>query len=103
MALLPLGYPRAVISLGIIRGDNSFVHKGTGFLCRHPLCNTADGTRYLTFLITNRHVVEKGVTHVRFDRITEDAVGILEILMWQNRCANLGAGFKSHRTRYAVV
>ena len=79
MALLPLGYPRAVISLGIIRGDNSFVHKGTGFLCRHPLCNTADGTRYLTFLITNRHVVEKGVTHVRFDRITEDAVGILEI------------------------
>ncbi len=78
MALLPLGYLKAVVSLGVLKASGEFSHKGTGFLCRHPVIQVDDKMMYGTFLVTNRHVVED-VTHVRFNRLVDDAVDILPV------------------------
>ncbi|MCY3706453.1 MAG: hypothetical protein OXH08_13305 [Gammaproteobacteria bacterium] len=79
MALMPLGYLKAVVSLGVPSADAEFTHNGTGFLFHHPLRTAGNRTQYLTFLVTNRHVVEAGVSHVRFNRVTDDEVRILPI------------------------
>ncbi len=68
MALIPPGYLNAVVSLGTVA--ESFVHCGTGFLYAHPLPSSSPGrTSYRGFLVTNRHVVEGGITHVRFNHL----------------------------------
>ena len=69
MALIPTGYLNAVVSLGVI--EESFKHIGTGFLYSHPILKNRDRTQYHTFLVTNRHVVEDRVSHVRFNRVTD--------------------------------
>ncbi len=79
MALLPLGYLKAVVSLGGLSAEPEFKHNGTGFLFQHPMRTVGDRTQYHTFLVTNRHVVQAGVSHVRFNRVTDDEVGILPI------------------------
>ena len=40
---------------------------GTGFLYERSLTDSPD--QHITFMVTNNHVVEAGVTHVRFNRI----------------------------------
>ena len=79
MALLPVGYLKAVVSLGV--QEKSFKHIGTGFLYHHPVSNFEGRTAYRTFLVTNRHVVaDQSVSHVRFDRITDGTVDIQPIV-----------------------
>ena len=74
MALIPPGYMKTIVSLGV--ADQSFRHLGTGFLYHHPLW-TEDGlTHYRPFLVTNKHVVDGEVTHVRFN---QPKLGSLEI------------------------
>ena len=66
MALIPPEYLNAVVSLGTMA--ESFKHCGTGFLYAHPLPSSTPGrTSYRAFLVTNRHVVDGGITHVRFN------------------------------------
>ena len=77
MALIPAGYLKAVVSLGV--SEESFKHIGTGFLYSHPILKSGDRTQYRTFLITNRHVVEKHVSHVRFDSVTDSSLDIQPI------------------------
>ena len=79
MALMPLGYLKAVVSLGGPPAEPEFVHKGTGFLFQHPMRRVGNRTQYHTFLVTNRHVVQAGVNHVRFNRVTDDEVCILPL------------------------
>lgn len=67
MALIPSGYLNAVLSLGAHGNSSSFKHKGTGFLYAHPLQKVGDCTSYRHFLVTNRHVAESPITHVRFN------------------------------------
>ena len=69
MALIPPGYLDAVVSLGTVA--ESFDHNGTGFLYAHPLPSEGGRTPYRYFLVTNRHVVETPVTHVRFNHPAE--------------------------------
>lgn len=77
MALFPPGYLNAVVSLGVMNGS-SFQHIGTGFLYSHP---TKEGEQSFqtTFVITNRHVAEKQVTHIRFNRPSDNALVITDI------------------------
>lgn len=65
VALIPSGYLNAVVSLGTMAG--SFDHEGTGFFYAHPLIGEEGRTPYRYFLVTNRHVAEIPVTHVRFN------------------------------------
>ena len=67
MALIPSGYLNAVVSLGTL--TESFRHGGTGFLYAHPLPSRQGRTTYRAFLVTNRHVVDGGITHVRFNHL----------------------------------
>lgn len=92
MTLLPLGYLKAVVSLGVLQASGTFSHNGTGFLCRHPVLRADDETMYGTFLVTNRHVV-KDVTHVRFNRLADDAVDILPIVELMPERTNLAWAF----------
>ena len=92
MALLPLGYLKAVVSLGVLQASGEFSHTGTGFLCRHPVLQIDDKTRYGTFLVTNRHVVQD-VTHVRFNRLVDDAVDILPVTELMPERAGLAWAF----------
>ena len=75
MALIPAGYLNAVISLGKVeQGD--FVHKGSGFLYSHPISQKGDRTQYHTFMITNKHVLAGGISHVRFNRVENECVEV---------------------------
>lgn len=65
MALIPPGYINAVVSLGTLA--DSFNHAGTGFLYAHALPRTGDRTPYRYFLVSNKHVAETPVTHIRFN------------------------------------
>ena len=67
MALIPSGYLHAVVSLGTLA--ESFQHAGTGFLYAHPLPSRQGRTPYRVLLVTNRHVVANGITHVRFNHL----------------------------------
>ena len=62
MALLTPGSLSGVVSL--VAGDRSV---GTAFLYDRSLTDPPD--QHITFMVTNNHVVEAGVTHVRFNRI----------------------------------
>ena len=81
MALIPAGYLNAVVSLGTLA--ESFHHAGTGFLYAHPLPSRQGRTPYRGFLVTNRHVVADGITHVRFNHLetglTEAPVGAVRV------------------------
>ena len=66
MALIPPGYLKAVFSLGVDT-PNGFRHIGTGFLYHHPIEETESTTKYVPFLVTNKHVVNEGVDHIRFN------------------------------------
>lgn len=74
MALIPPGYMKTVVSLGV--DGHPFHHVGTGFLYYHAVSREDDVTHYRPFLITNKHVVDAGVTHVRFNQPTR---GSLEV------------------------
>lgn len=65
MALIPSGYLNAVVSLGF--SDTSFEHVGTGFLYAHPLRTRGERTSYRGYLVTNKHVADQTITHVRFN------------------------------------
>ena len=65
MALIPAGYMKAIVSLGI--SEDSFRHIGTGFLYSHPVGTTGDVTNYRAYLATNRHVAESNPDSVRFN------------------------------------
>ena len=65
MALIPPGYMTAVVSLGTL--VESFRHVGTGFLYAHPLPARLGRTPYRAYLVTNKHVVDENITHVRFN------------------------------------
>lgn len=84
MALIPSGYLNAVVSLGTVAG--SFQHAGTGFLYAHPLPRRQGRTPYRGFLVTNRHVVDGGITHVRFNHLetglTVEPVGAVASETW---------------------
>ena len=71
MALVPAGYLKAVVALGVSE-EGDFVHKGTGFLYSHPVWREGDRTQYHTFLVTNKHVLDSGVSDVRFNRIDDE-------------------------------
>ena len=62
MALLNPGSLSGVVSL--VAGDRSM---GTAFLYDRSLADPAD--QHITFMVTNKHVVEAGATHVCFNRI----------------------------------
>jgi len=74
MALIPTGYMKAIVSLGL--SNEPFAHVGTGFLYYHPIGMDDDRTHYRPFLVTNRHVMERGIRDVRFNH---PACGSLEI------------------------
>lgn len=78
MALIPVGYLKAVVSLGISEKDG-FVHKGTAFLYSHPVSREDDRTGYYTFLVTNKHVLDAGISAIRFNRIADDCPEISSI------------------------
>ena len=65
MALIPSGYMKAIVSLGV--SDNPFAHMGTGFLYYHPMWEQEGMTHYRPFLVTNKHVMEGGIRDVRFN------------------------------------
>ena len=65
MALIPAGYMKAIVSLGTL--GESFFHLGTGFLYHHPVGETDGITHYRPFLVTNKHVLDLGISHVRFN------------------------------------
>lgn len=70
MALFPPGYMNAVVSLG--RKSDNYQHIGTGFVYGHPVSTSENGTTsYNYFLVTNKHVVEKSITHVRYNRAVD--------------------------------
>ena len=75
MALIPAGYLKAVVSLGV-QGEDSFAHHGTGFLYSHPMAVKRKRTKYSSFLVTNQHVLDAGVSHIRFNRITDEVLEI---------------------------
>ena len=62
MALLNPGSLSGVVSL--VAENQSM---GTGFLYARSLATQPD--RHVLFIVTNKHVVDKGVTHVRFNLI----------------------------------
>ena len=78
MALIPSGYLNAVCSLGVVTED-SFSHKGTGFLYSHPILIQDNVTHYCTYLVTNKHVLEGVITHIRYNRIGDDQVEVQPI------------------------
>ena len=65
MALIPAGYMKAIVSLGV--SNESFAHIGTGFLYHHPMWEKEGRTHYRPFLVTNKHVMEGGIRDVRFN------------------------------------
>ena len=71
MALIPPGYLKAIVSLGVMRKER-FKHLGTGFLCNHPIAEKEGSTSYRSFLVTNRHVIQGSEDDllIRFNRIT---------------------------------
>ena len=75
MALIPAGYMKAIVSLGI--SEDSFAHVGTGFLYHHPLWEKEGRTHYHPFLVTNKHVLDGGIRDIRFNH---PGYGSLEIL-----------------------
>ena len=75
MALIPAGYMKAIVSLGV--SNESFAHIGTGFLYHHPVWEKEGRTHYCPFLVTNKHVMETGIRDVRFNH---PGYGSLEIL-----------------------
>ena len=77
MALIPVGYLKAIVSLGI--SEESFQHLGTGFLYHHPLWTKDNRTQYRPFLITNKHVVDKGISDIRFNRLPDGSLEIQPI------------------------
>ena len=84
MALIPPGYLNAIVSLGTMA--KSFDHAGTGFLYAHPLPRIGDRTPYRYFLVTNKHVAETPVTHVRFNHsangLTVEPIGSVASKGW---------------------
>ena len=74
MALIPAGYMKAIVSLGV--SDEPFAHIGTGFLYHHPVWKKEGRTHYRPFLITNKHVMEGGIQDIRFNH---PAYGSLEV------------------------
>ena len=74
MALIPAGYIKAIVSLGV--SNESFAHIGTGFLYHHPMWEKEGRTHYRAFLVTNKHVMEGGIRDVRFNH---PAYGSLEV------------------------
>ena len=77
MALIPVGYLKAIVSLGV--SEQAFRHLGTGFLYHHPLWTKDNHTRYRPFLITNKHVVDDGVSDIRFNRLPDGSLAIQSI------------------------
>ena len=65
MALIPAGYMKAIVSLGV--ANESFTHIGTGFLYHHPMWEKDGKTHYRSFLVTNKHVMEADIRDVRFN------------------------------------
>ena len=74
MALIPAGYMKAIVSLGV--SDEPFAHIGTGFLYHHPMWEKEGRTHYRPFLVTNKHVMESGIRDVRFNH---PAYGSVEV------------------------
>ena len=75
MALIPPGYLKAIVSLGVCE-EEQFMHHGTGFLCNHPVAQKEGSTSYRSFLVTNRHVAQEDDLSIRFNRITSGALEI---------------------------
>ena len=74
MALVPAGYLKAIVSLGVAK--ETFTHFGTGFLYHHPMWEKDGKTHYRSFLVTNKHVQEGGIRDIRFNH---PAYGHLEV------------------------
>ena len=77
MALIPAGYLKAVVSLGVL--EKSFEHRGTGFLYRHPIGEKDGMTYYRSFLVTNRHVIDGGAKYIRFNHVVKGDIEISSI------------------------
>ena len=75
MALIPAGYMKAIVSLGV--SNESFDHIGAGFLYHHPVWEKGSRTHCCPSLVTNKHVMEMGIRDVRFNH---PGYGSLEIL-----------------------
>ena len=78
MALIPVGYLTAVVSLGIV-SSGEYGHRGTGFLYRHPIAQTTEQTTYLSMLVTSAHVAaaaRSSPTHVRFDSPSDGSLTV---------------------------
>ncbi|NQT87971.1 hypothetical protein HQ560_14480, partial [bacterium] len=59
MSLLPSTYRHSVAAIGVQNDDGTTFWVGTGFFYGHLVAPAGEGRRYdLTFLVTNRHVVE---------------------------------------------
>ena len=66
MALIPYQFLNAVVSLGVVNDSNPiYTHIGTGFLYGFPLSKKNDRFSCRVYLVTNKHVVELGVNHVK--------------------------------------
>ena len=80
MALIPAGYLKVVVSLGVVGvSDESFTHHGTGFLYHHPIWEKDGRTHYHPFLITNRHVIDGGVSNIRFNSASDGTLKVHSI------------------------
>ena len=74
MALIPTGYMKAIVSLGV--SNEAFTHLGTGFLYHHPIGKEEDTTHYRPFLVTNKHVMEGGIRDIRFNHPAYDSLEV---------------------------
>ena len=70
MSLFPLHYLNKVVALGVRTESGEIKFSATGFLYTRKLISPKDGQKgYVTFLVTNRHVVtDKEEIQVRFNR-----------------------------------
>ena len=86
MALMPPFFLGSVAALGVSSDDGSFKGNATGFLYGHPTGEVNDEGQkaFLTYLITNRHVLEgarerKEILHARFNMLTGTDVNTYRI------------------------
>ena len=76
MALIPSTFLDTTVALGAAAEDGTVQYTATGFLYEHQLQPTAEGEapRAFVFLVTNRHVADRGrELHVRFNVLADGA------------------------------
>ena len=81
MALIPPSFLDCVVSLGM-PDPEGVIWIGTGFIVGHPVKEESGQKQYLTFLVTNKHVLEDRTeiivrfAHAGLDKVIDYPVGL---------------------------